>query len=69
MNEIDIPCSDCDTPLLEHTVHTRDLAVITRWQGEVVIAECLSCGARYFPKETLRKLSESATDANARGES
>jgi hypothetical protein len=63
MNETDIPCSDCGTDLVDRTVQTHDLPVSTDWSGEVTVAICPTCEARYYPDRTLTQLfnSPSAT--------
>lgn len=55
--ETTIPCSNCGTDLIEHSIHTRTLTVTTEWTGQVTIAECPTCGARYYPEAALSRLS------------
>lgn len=69
MNETDIPCSDCGTALIERTIHVRDLSVSTHSQGQVPIAECPSCEARYYPEQALIRLYGSATSSQPCGDS
>lgn len=57
MNEFDLPCTDCRTELIESTVPAGLLPVATTHVGEVTIAVCPTCGARYYPADTLKKLS------------
>lgn len=69
MNETDLPCSDCGTELIERTVNATELPNTTTVDDSVRLAVCPSCGARYYPKQTLSKLSERRTDPSARGDS
>lgn len=57
IHETAIPCSDCGIDLIEQSVHTRTLAVTTEWNGQVTIAKCPSCSARYYPETALFRLS------------
>lgn len=57
-HETTIPCSDCGIDLIEQSVHTRTLAVTTEWSGQVTIAECPACGARYYPEAALFRLAD-----------
>ena len=68
MNETEIPCAECDTELIEQTVHARDLPVTTSWQGQVRIAECPACKARYYPEQTLSQLTDSTNNPQPRGD-
>lgn len=67
--EIDIPCSDCGTDLAERIAVTADLPIQTGWRGSVRIAERRSCGARYYPRETLSQLTGRVDPAHSRGDS
>lgn len=69
MNETNLPCSECKSELVARTVETADLPVSTRYQGEVRIAECPSCRARYYPEKALTQLSMGATSTDIREES
>jgi uncharacterized protein with PIN domain len=69
MNETDLPCADCGTELVERTLDTTELPVSTTVDDSVRLAECPSCGARYYPKQTLSQLSGRRTDPSAGGES
>jgi uncharacterized protein with PIN domain len=69
MNETDLPCSDCGTALVSRSVHTADLPVSTDGHGEVNVAECPACDARYYPRQTLARLTEAATENRAREDS
>ncbi len=68
MNELDIPCSDCGTALVERTADPHALPVSTAWTGRVTLAVCPSCGARYYPKQALARLTGSQ-DFRPRGDS
>lgn len=59
MDETDLPCSECGNELVERTIHVSDLPVSTGWRGYVSVAECRLCGARYYPQDTLSKLTMS----------
>ncbi len=65
IHETDLPCSDCDTRLVEQTAHVTELEIPTNWQGTVVVAECPKCGARYYPEETLSKLRDVMSDSHS----
>lgn len=58
MNELDLPCSDCGTALVERTVHARDVSISADWRDHVQVAACPSCGARYYPESALVELSK-----------
>lgn len=68
-HETDIPCSDCGTELVERTVDVRELATATAADGRVNVAVCPSCGARYYPDETLTHLTGTNPDSRPRGDS
>ncbi|QLH81710.1 hypothetical protein [Halosimplex pelagicum] len=68
MREIDIPCSECGTELAERVVFTADLPVETGWRGSVRVAECPSCGARYYPRQTVAQLAGRSSGTRPRGE-
>lgn len=68
MNELTLPCSDCGTALVEQPVHTRDLPVSTAHHGTVSLANCPSCGARFYPRRALAQLSASRTDRDPHGD-
>jgi len=59
-HETDLPCSDCGVELIEKTI-TLEEAEATETGAQVIVAECPSCGARYYPRESLARLS---TDPN-----
>lgn len=69
MNETDIPCADCGTELVERTVQAREIPLSTSWSGEVQLAECPSCNARYYPEQALVQLAESSTTPRPRSDS
>jgi predicted RNA-binding Zn-ribbon protein involved in translation (DUF1610 family) len=56
MNEIDIPCSDCGSAVVERTVTAGDVGTPAMADRSVTVAECPDCGARYYPEETLTRL-------------
>jgi uncharacterized protein with PIN domain len=66
MNEIDIPCSDCDTDLVERMVSVEEVPVLTSYEGLVKIAECPSCKARYYPTQTLSQLTTATNNSQFR---
>ncbi|WP_135364278.1 hypothetical protein [Halosimplex halophilum] len=65
MREIDLPCSECGTELAERVVFAADLPVETGWRGSVRVAECPSCGARYYPRQTVAQLAGRANETPA----
>jgi len=66
MKETDLPCSDCGASLVERIVFTADLPVDLSDYGSVRIAQCESCGARYYPNQTLVQLSGRSNDGRRR---
>lgn len=66
MNGTDLPCADCGTELVERTITANELPTAIADDGSVRVAKCPNCGARYYPKQTLSKLSERRTDPSAR---
>lgn len=52
VSEFDLPCTDCNRKLV-----ARELAPPTASGDAVTVAECPSCGGRYYPEETLARLS------------
>ena len=50
VSEFDLPCTDCGQQLV-----ARDLPAPSASDG-VTVAECPSCGGRYYPEETLTHL-------------
>lgn len=54
VTEFDLPCTECDQELV-----ARELGPGTGPQAgeELTVAECPSCGSRYYPEETLTRLS------------
>ncbi|WP_123538235.1 hypothetical protein [Halosimplex salinum] len=64
MKETDLPCSECGAQVVERIAFTADLPVDGR--GSVRVAECLDCGARYYPNQTVRQLARQSTDARRR---
>lgn len=68
MNETDLPCSDCGTELVARTLPARNLPVSTDVQGTIQVAVCPSCGAHYYPSETLSRLAGEADTTPSEGE-
>lgn len=58
VSEFDLPCTECDQELV-----AREVRPATEAQpGEgLTVAECPSCGGRYYPEETLVRLSVEPT--------
>jgi uncharacterized Zn finger protein len=50
VSEFDLPCTDCEQELV-----ARELARPSA--DSLTVAECPSCGGRYYPEETLARLS------------
>ena len=69
MREIDLPCTACGASLAERVVFTTDLPVEPTWTGSVIVAECRSCEARYYPRRTLARLSGPSNTTPSRGDS
>lgn len=68
-HETDLPCSECGTELVERTVDDGDLVSLTDAGTPVTVAECPSCGARFYPQETLTRLSNTSDGGRHRGDS
>ncbi|QLH84118.1 hypothetical protein [Halosimplex pelagicum] len=47
VSEFDLPCTDCDRKLVRTNV------VSPATGGEVTVAECPTCGSRYYPESAL----------------
>jgi uncharacterized OB-fold protein len=56
LREIDLPCSGCGGELVERDVDPRTLSLSSAIEGDITIAECPECGARYFPERSLAQL-------------
>lgn len=52
VTEFDLPCTDCDQELV-----AREVAPPSASGDVLTVAECPSCGGRYYPEETLAHLS------------
>jgi hypothetical protein len=52
VSEFDLPCTDCDQDLV-----ARELGEPAATGESLTIAECPSCMGRYYPEETLTRLS------------
>lgn len=61
-HETDIPCAECGTDLVERDVDVSEVPASTTERGQVTVAECPTCEARYYPQETLDRLSRGSTD-------
>ncbi|WP_436924085.1 hypothetical protein [Halosimplex amylolyticum] len=66
MRETDLPCSDCGAPLVERVVFTADLPVETDGRSSARIAQCPTCGARYYPRQTVSQLAGRSSAARRR---
>lgn len=66
MNETDLPCSNCGTELIEQTVDVGELPVSTNWQGDVRLAVCPTCNARYYTRDALTQLAPRENDSPSR---
>ena len=55
--ETDLPCSDCGGELVERDVDPRTLSLASAIEGGIRVAECPERGARYYPEQSLSKLS------------
>lgn len=51
VSEFDLPCTDCGQDLV-----AQDLSESSA-TGDITVAECPSCGGRYYPEEALSRLS------------
>lgn len=69
IHEIDLPCSDCETVLVERTIQTDELQAPIDNDASVSVAECPGCGARYYPHETLSLLAGRSSGFSSRGDS
>jgi len=56
-HETDLPCSACGGDLIERRLAVEEVAFDGDADTTVVIAECPACGARFYPQETLARLS------------
>lgn len=63
MNETNLPCADCGTELVDRTVETQNLPTSKSYEGEVRVAECPPCDARYYPEQALSQLSDNSNPA------
>jgi len=52
VSEFDLPCTDCNQDLVARELSERSSA-----DDALTVAECPSCGGRYYPEETLSRLS------------
>lgn len=68
-HETDLPCSDCGVELVERTVDAGDVTGPVDAGAPITVAECPSCGARYYPRETLARLSDASNGGRRRGDS
>ncbi|MFB6139890.1 MAG: hypothetical protein ABEJ26_05595 [Halosimplex sp.] len=50
VSEFDLPCTDCDQQLVRARVTAPSAG------GEVTVAECPTCGSRYYPESALEKV-------------
>jgi len=49
VSEFDLPCTDCDRELVRATVERPGGA-------ELTVAECPTCGGRYYPESALDRV-------------
>ena len=54
--EADLPCSDCGSDLIDRAVPAHELPLGSSATGTVTVAVCPECGARHYPDETVRRL-------------
>ncbi|WP_256297297.1 hypothetical protein [Haloarchaeobius salinus] len=54
VSEFELSCATCGGTLTRTAVSGEALGVTV--EREVVLAECTECGGRYFPRETLDRL-------------
>lgn len=66
IHETDLPCSDCETQLVERNVSAGEVSISTSTQEAISVAECPDCGARYYPTETLSRLTDTGSDSRPR---
>jgi hypothetical protein len=56
VSEFDLPCTDCNEALVARELSRPTTEGVASSEG-LTIAECPSCGGRYYPEETLARLS------------
>ena len=61
LREKDLPCSDRGTELVERAVEAHELSASSQIDGSIRFAECSECGGRYFPQQSLSKLSTNSS--------
>ena len=67
VRETDLPCSDCNSPLVETVIEENELSLPLQGGGDVLVAECSECGARYIPESTLDQLTEATNHEETNG--
>lgn len=68
MNELDLPCSDCGSALVENHVPVHQLSDGSAATDDVPVADCPTSGARYYLEETIATLRELETNADPQEE-
>ena len=53
ISEFDLPCTDCGRDLVARELGGASASASSE---ALTVAECPSCGGRYYPDETLRRL-------------
>lgn len=55
-SEFDLPCTACGGELREIALNPRQLGFQVEIDGDILVAECQTCGERYYPEQTLADL-------------
>ena len=50
VSEFDLPCTDCDQPLQPTEIE------LSPGVGALTVAECPTCGSRYYPESALEQV-------------
>ncbi|WP_459191348.1 hypothetical protein [Halosimplex sp. J119] len=50
VSEFDLPCADCDQQLVRTVVTSPSTG------DELTVAECPTCGSRYYPEAALEQV-------------
>lgn len=50
VSEFDLPCTDCNQPLQRAEVESSPAG------GPLTVAECPTCGSRYYPESALEQV-------------
>lgn len=54
VSEFDLPCTDCNQELVAREVSAPGVDAST--SDALTVAECPSCGGRYYPEQALDRL-------------